>query len=611
LHKFRAENPVNNAQGNDVFRGDGLGTERPLRGWNRMANLDAAAVARLLREIGQRMELKGGNPYRAKAYSRAAESLSLTTVPLDRLIKDGRLKEIPGVGEALAAVITQLHETGRHATLEKMREEFPEGVLEMLRIPGLRPERVRKLYDELGIASLSELEEAARADRLKSAKGFGPAFQAKLLQGITMSRSPQGRHLHRAASAFSYAISELERTHPALTVITEAGEFRRGCEIVRTLSLVAVDPHLEGRDDTITAGDQLSVRVTRPERYGIALLLETGSEHHLAALRALAAKKGWTLDTDGLRSNSRILARKTEEEIYSMLGLPFIAPELRETGAEVELAAQGRLPELVTGTDIRGVLHAHTDQSDGADTLDEMAKATRDRGYAYLGLTDHSQTASYAGGLKVEEVLAQQRAVDRLNKTFGSRFHVFKGIESDILADGSLDYAREILDSFDLIIASVHSRFRMSEKEQTDRIVKAVSNPHTTVLGHVTGRQLLRRPGYEVDMERILRACAEHEVAVEINANPWRLDLDWRWCTRALELGCMFSINPDAHSTDEIDNIKWGVLMARKGAVPKDRVLTAMNLPEFGAHLAQRKTRAAGSRTKRRQRSRRASAMTG
>jgi DNA polymerase (family 10) len=243
----------------------------------------------------------------------------------------------------------------------------------------------------------------------------------------------------------------------------------------------------------------------------------------------------------------------------------------------------------VTQADLRGVLHAHTTESDGSDSLEDMAEATRQRGYAYLGLTDHSQTAHYAGGLKVEEVAAQQGAVDRLNKRFGATFHVFKGIESDILSDGSLDYSDEVLASFDLVIASVHSKFRMGRQEQTDRIVKAVENPHTTILGHVTGRQLLRRPGYEVDMERILRACAKHGVAVEINAHPWRLDMDWRWCERALELGCMFSINPDAHSTEEIDNVQWGVLMARKGAVPKDRVLNTLNLAQFEAHLRQRK----------------------
>jgi len=555
-----------------------------------MAKPDAAAVAKMLRELGQRMELEGGNPYRARAYARAAENLSLSPEPLDRLIKEERLKEIPGIGDAIAAVITKIYETGQHTGLEAMREKAPEGVLAMLRIPGLKPDRVRKLYTDLGITSVEALEDAARNDKLKTLKGFGPAFQAKVLQGIEMSRRPQGRHIHRAAAAMAYAVKEVERLHPDWQHITPAGEFRRGCELVGALALVAVDPKLRGKDTT-EPGDQLMIHITSREHYGAALLFATGSDQHLKALRAHAAKRGCTLDETGLHKKSRLIASKTEEDIYAALGLPFIPPELRETGTEVERAAAGTLPELVTAQDLRGVLHAHTDQSDGADTLEEMAKATRQRGYAYLGLTDHSQSAHYAGGLKPEEVLAQQKDIDKLNKTLGAKFHVFKGIESDILGDGSLDYPDDILDRFDLVIASVHSKFRMSEKEQTDRIIKAIENPYTTILGHVTGRQLLRRPGYDVNMERILKACAKHGVAIEINAHPWRLDMDWRWCDRALELGCLFSIDPDAHSTDEIDNLQWGVLMARKGGVPKERVLNALDLAPFRAHLEARKAR--------------------
>jgi DNA polymerase (family 10) len=504
-------------------------------------------------------------------------------------VAEGRLKEISGIGDALAAVITQLHETGQHPQLAAMREDTPEGVLEMLAVPGLRSERVRKLYKELRIASVADLEDAARSGRLAATKGYGPAFQAKVLRGLEMAQGPQGRHLHRAAAALRFATDEIGRAHPEWTQITPAGDFRRGCELVGALSLVAVDPDLESADRTIEQGDQLVVHVTRPERYGIALLLATGTRNHLEALRAVARRKGLALEANGVREKGRLIAQRTEKDVYAALGLPYIAPELRETGKEVDLALKGDLPELVTQADVRGVLHAHTTDSDGTDSLEDMAEATRERGYAYLGLTDHSQAAHYAGGLTADEVAAQQRAIDRLNARYGSGFHVFKGIESDILGDGSLDYPDEVLASFDLVIASIHSKFRMSRQEQTARLIKAIENPYTTVLGHVTGRQLTRRPGYEVDMERVLQACAKHGVAVEINAHPWRLDLDWRWCERALELGCMFSIDPDAHSTEEIDHIQWGVLMARKGAVPKDRVLNALTLPQFRAHLESRR----------------------
>jgi DNA polymerase (family 10) len=374
-----------------------------------------------------------------------------------------------------------------------------------------------------------------------------------------------------------------------LEEITWSGEFRRGCELVRTLSLVAVDRHGPSKNRKLEAAEGLHVDITSKDRYGITLLLTTGSEKHIAALGKRARQKGFRLEPEGLFEGRRRVASATEGEIYAALGLPIIAPELRETGREVELARKRALGELVIDRDIRGVVHAHTNRSDGADTLEEMARAALDRGYEYLGLTDHSQTAHYAGGLKVDEVIEQQREIERLNRKLGSRFHVFKGIESDILADGSLDYPPDALARFDFIIASVHSRFRLGRKEQTERILKAVANPHTTILGHVTGRQLLRRPGYAVDMEAILQACAMNGVAIEINGNPWRLDMDWRWCQRALELGCVFSIDPDAHATDEIDNIRWGVLMARKGAVPKDRVLNSLSQSEFRRHLAARK----------------------
>jgi DNA polymerase (family 10) len=558
-----------------------------------MPKLGAAAIADLLRELAARMEFAGGNPYRARAYKRAADNLALTTTPLSQLIAQKRLKEVPGVGESLAAVITKLHETGHYPVLESLREQLPAGALELLRIPGLRTDQIRKLHRELGIGSVAELEAAARSGRLKSIKGWGPSIQTKVLQSIEMSRAASGRHIHRASIAGEYAQSDLVRAHPGWT-ICQAGELRRGCELVHKLVLVAMDPSHSQKTRTADISDELTLHIASRNLFGTALLLATGSEGHLAALRNLAERKRLTLDEGGLHSSGRVVASETEQEIYAALGLPFIPPELRESGNEISLT-QDTLVELITQQHIQGVLHAHTDQSDGADSLEDMAEAAKKKGYAYLGLTDHSHTAHYAGGLESGEVYGQQAAIDALNRRLGSSFHVFKGIESDILADGSLDYDEQVLRTFDLIIASVHSRFRLNREEQTARIVKAVENPHTTILGHVTGRLLQKRPGYELDMETVLGACAEHGVAVEINANPWRLDLDWRWCQRALELGCMLSINPDAHATHEIDNVRWGVLMARKGAVPKDRVLNSLGTEDFAAYLRERKRRAAES----------------
>jgi len=363
---------------------------------------------------------------------------------------------------------------------------------------------------------------------------------------------------------------------------------------VRDLALVAQVKNLPEGPEEITASEQLTVHLTDRAHAGVTLLFATGSAAHLEGLRALAAQKGMTLDEQGLHRGDTVVAAADEDEIYAALGLQPIPPELREGSDEIALARAGKLPVLVTDNDIRGILHAHTDRSDGVDTLAAMAAATRAKGYQYFGVADHSKSAHYAGGLSLDEIAEQQAEIRRLNRRYKGRFRIFTGIESDILPDGSLDYSDEVLASFDFVVASVHSRFKLDRATQTERIIRAVANPYTTILGHMTGRQLLRRPGYDIDIEKVLAACAQHGVAVEINANPWRLDLDWRWHRQALDLGCMMSINPDAHSTDEIELTHWGVEMARKGGVPKARVLNCLDLGEFTAWLDARRRKRRG-----------------
>jgi DNA polymerase (family 10) len=555
-----------------------------------MAKLGGLAVAKLLAEYGRRSALRGGNPYRARAYRQAAENILALTEPLENLVAGGRLREIPGVGDAIADIVSTLHKTGTHPTLERMREEVPEGVLEMVAIPGLRPEKALKIHQELGIASLDELEKAARQDRLKSVKGLGPALQAKVLQGIEIHRRSKGqRHIHRAAELLNTAEANLKKSSLGFKHIQPAGDFRRGCELVSDLSIVAEVSRSKIDDAAAISDGELNVQVSDAAHYGAALLWATGSKAHLDQLCAYARSKGYSLDRDGLHKAGKIVASKTEAEIYSKLALAFIEPELREGRGEIRMAEKRALPLLVTDKDIRGILHAHTESSDGLNTLEQMANATRKLGYSYFGVADHSKSAQYAGGLSIEEITEQHAEADRLNAKYGAGFRIFKGIESDILADGSLDYPDDVMDRFDFVVASVHSRFRMNPREQTDRILRAVAHPRTTIFGHMTGRQLLRRPGYEVDVERVLKACAKHRVAVEINANPWRLDLDWRWHGRALDLNCMMSINPDAHSTAEIQLTHWGVEMARKGGVPKERVLNCLELPAFEEFLSSRR----------------------
>jgi len=553
-----------------------------------VAAADSHTVAKLLREYAQRTALRGGNPYRAKAYSRAADSVAALAVPLHVLIEEDRLTEIPGVGDAIADIITKLHRTGTHASLEKLRKKIPAGVLELLTVPGLRPEKVVRLYKDLGISSLAELEAAAKDNRIKKAKGLGAALQTKILQNLAIAKSGEGRlHLHRAAALLDHAKVSLQNARPDLKHVTIAGDFRRGCELVADLALVAQAPMTQDTPAGVHS-DGLKVRLTGRKHFGATLLHATGSAAHIEQLRGLAERKGMKLEECGLRKGRRLVAAK-EHDIYDALGLPFIEPELREGRGEIELALKGRLPKLVTDRDLHGILHCHTYASDGTETLERMAQATRKRGFQYFGVADHSKSAHYAGGLSLEQIQQQHREADRLNKKFAKEFRILKGIESDILADGSLDYPDDVLESFDFVVASIHGRFKLDRKVQTERLLRAVANPYTTIVGHMTGRQLQRRPGYEIDVEKVLRACAKHDVAVEINAHPWRLDLDWRWHQAALHFGCIMSINPDAHSIAELDHMHWGVEMARKGGVPANRVLNAMPLADITRYLGQRR----------------------
>jgi DNA polymerase (family X) len=555
-----------------------------------LKGLDALAVARLLVEIGQRLVLAGENPYKARSYPRAAESLLLLSEPLEDVIATGRLQEIPGVGAALSETIQRLHREGLTPRLEALRAEVPVGVLELLAIPNLRPQKVLNLYRKLGITSVDELEAACRQDRLKAAKGFGPAFQDKVLTGIGLMRRSHGQRLiHRAGEHLSILEANLRRSHPELTRIVPAGDFRRGSELVSDLALVAETPAHAGIE-VVNLTEGAKVWLTDRRRYGVALVLATGSSEHIDELRSLAERRGLRLDERELYRGEHLVDCVDEKDVYAALDLPFIEPELREGRGEIALAAARRLPELVADQDIRGLLHCHTDFSDGSNTLEEMAEATRAKGYEYFGVADHSKTASYAGGLSVERVADQHKLADELNARYQGRFRILKGIESDILEDGSLDYPDEVLARFDFVVASVHSRFRLDAKTQTERILQAVSNPFTTILGHMTGRLLRRREGYQIDIEKVLEACARHGVAVEINAHPQRLDLDWRWHQRALDLGCMFSINPDAHSANELDLTSWGVVMARKGGIPPDRVLNCLGRDELVRYLTKRAT---------------------
>lgn len=563
--------------------------------------LEASQVADLLREIGIRLELTGESPFKFRAYLSAAESLDALTVPLAETIAQGRLRNLPGVGEALSEKILKLHKTGSHPTLEYLREQIPSGVLELLAIHGLGPKKAMLLFNELQISSVAALEDACRADKLAAVKGFGAKLQSAFLKHIEQLKACADKFLIDAAHARALAAQHaLKDRFPSLKAVRIAGDVRRGCEVSEKITLaVSWDDTLRpGGPDGLESSADFALVAAPAERFGAALLFATGSDSHWNQLCKLAETKSLALSPNGLfsgglSSGGNALPCDTEEALYAALGLHYIEPELREGRGEIELASHGTLPRLVSDDDLRGILHCHTVFSDGRNSLAEMAQGAHALGAQYFGVCDHSQSAAYAGGLKFEKVRAQHEHADALNAQYkGANFQIFKGIESDILQDGALDYPDSQLAAFDFIVASVHSRFQLSKKDQTARIVRAVENPFTTILGHPTGRLLLKREGYEVDLEAVLSACAKHSVAVEINAHPQRLDLDWRWHARALELGCLFAINPDAHDVAGLQLQKWGVSVARKGGIPPERVLNCLERTEITKHFEKRKAKA-------------------
>lgn len=551
--------------------------------------LNAARVADLLREIGTRLEFDNESPFKVRAYYVAADNLLAQSVTLEQLVATGKLKSVPGVGEAIAEKILKLHRTGSHPTLDYLREKVPAGVLDLVRIPGVGPKKAITLYSELQISTLDTLDEACRAGKLAEVKGFGAKLQAKIIEGIALIRSSSGLcrmdQGHQRAHAARQALQD---RFPSLKEVQVGGVVRRGCETCGQIVLAARYDGLP--PDGLESSDEIRIFDAPTERFGAALLFATGSDAHLAALRTLAQLKGFSLSATGLVRGGDAIPCPTEEAIYTALDLPYIEPELREGRGEIEFAAHNKLPRLIQDSDLRGILHCHTAFTDGSNTLEEMAHAARKLGAQYFGVCDHSQSAAYAGGMKFEKVKIQHALADALNAAFeGKNFRIFKGIESDILKDGALDYPPEQLATFDFVVASVHSLFTLSKADQTARVIRAVENPFTTILGHPTGRLLLQRQPYEIDIDAVLKACAAKGVAVEINADPHRLDLDWRHHQRALELGCLLSINPDAHDTASLDLQKWGVKVARKGGVPADRVLNCLDLPAITRHFASRR----------------------
>ena len=560
-------------------------------------------VSKILEEIGILLELKGENPFKFRAYHNASVTVEALEEDLDKAIEDGTLAEQKGIGKGLYEKIVELNNTGRLKYYEDLKKEIPSGLLEIIRIPGVGPKKAKALYDELGISTVGELEYACMENRLIDLHGFGETTQAKILKGIEYYRKGMGHHLFNVALKDAERLLSLLEKNKDIKMRSIAGSIRRRKEVIKDIDIVASARHervgsvmdffttlpdvqsIVAKGDTkssviLNSGINADLRIVSDSEYPFALHYFTGSAEHNTAMRSRAKKFGLKLNEYGLFKGEKSLQCKSEEEIFKALGLTYIPPELREDKGEIEAAEQGKLPELIEPSDIKGIFHVHTTYSDASMTLHEVVKLAQGAGYQYIGISDHSKSAYYAGGLTEEKLRAQHDEIDGLNSKL-KNFYIFKGIECEILSDGSLDYSDEILAEFDFVIASVHSRFNMSEEEMTKRIIKAISNPYTTMLGHPTGRLLLSREGYKVDLHKVIDAAAEKGVVIELNAHPYRFDLDWRYCKYAKEHGVKVSINPDAHHMGDLSNVAYGVGIARKGWLTSRDVLNTMTLGEI------------------------------
>lgn len=573
--------------------------------------MDKKEVARILDDIGTLLELKGENPFKCRAYHNASRTVAALTKDLNDLIETDELKDVRGIGERLAEKITELVRTGRLKYYEDLKKSLPPGLVEMLAIPGLGPKRIRLLYDELKIKTVDQLKEAAEKGKLETIKGFGEKIEENILRGIELLRKQVDKHLYPQAKEAAERVFSVITKQKSVIRAEIAGSLRRRKEVIgdidilvsakltdapKLMDVFTSHPDVErvvAKGDTkssvlLKSAINCDLRVVKDDEYPFALAYFTGSKEHNIEMRSLAKKFGWSLNEYGFShlgaeekrgKAKRIVKCRDEEDIFEALELSYIPPELRENMGEIDAARSGKIPRLIEDNDIRGTFHCHTTYSDGANTLEEMAEAAKALGWEYLGIADHSKIAAYAGGLSEEKVKRQNKEIDKLNGRLQG-FRIFKGTEVDILRDGSLDWNDRVLSTFDYVVASVHSVFHMTEVEMTKRIIRAIKNKYVTMLGHPTGRLLLEREGYPVNMVTIIDAAADYGKVIEINSHPMRLDIDWRLCKYAKEKGVKFSINPDAHNVDGLKDVFYGVAVARKGWLEKKNVVNAWEVNE-------------------------------
>ena len=591
--------------------------------------MDKVQVSEILEEIAVLLELKGENPFKALAYTKAARALDTYDGDLARLVTEDRLGELPGLGDALRQKITALVTTGRLEYYETLRASVPEGLLALLEIPALGPKKIKALHEKLGIGNVAELEKACRDQRVRALAGFGAKTEEKILLGIEQSRTYSSLFRYAEAWAWAEEIREALRDHEDVVQVALAGSMRRGREVIKDLDLVASSARPEDVMDyfvslagvkqvtnrgptkssvVLESGITVDLRVVADAQFACALHHFTGSKEHNVAMRQRAIAQGKKLSEWGLfetapkkkkgakkeaikkearetaESEGKLVPCRSEEELFAALGLRFIPPELREDLGEIEAAEKGEIPRLVEWMQLRGTFHCHTNWSDGRNTLAEMAGEARELGLDYLGIADHSKSSIQANGLNEERLGEQIEMIAKLNAQVED-FHVFSGSEVDILKDGRLDFTDDVLARLDYVVASVHNVLNQSESEMTARIIRAMENEHVTMLGHPTGRRLLQREPSKINFEKIIDAAARTGTWIELNCSSHRMDMDWRWWHRARDRGVKCVINPDAHRLSQFAMLRHGVTMARKGWLRRQDVMNTLSLEDIRAAL--------------------------
>jgi DNA polymerase (family 10) len=575
--------------------------------------MDKSGITDILEEIAVLLELKGENPFKARAYTNAARTLDNYEGDIAQLVAEDRIEELPGIGEALHQKITELVKTGHLKYYEDLRASVPEGLLAMMEIPSLGAKKIKVLHEQLGIRNVAELEAACQAHRVRELAGFGAKTEEKLLAGIAQAREYSALFVYAEAWSWAEEIREALRHHEDVIQLSVGGSLRRGREVVKDLDFVAssrkpaevmdyfvslpwvktVTNHGTTKSSVLLkSGIAVDLRVVSDKEYPYALHHFTGSKEHNVAMRQRAIAQGKKMSEWGLfeigagkkanahdedKSEGKLIPCRTEEELFAALGLQYIPPELRENLGEIEAAEQKKIPRLVEWTQLRGTFHCHTNWSDGKNTLAEMASEAHELGIDYLGIADHSKSSFQANGLN-ELRLAEQIDLIAAYNAKNPGFHVFAGSEVDILKDGRLDFSDDVLAKLDYVVASVHNAMSQDEETMTARVIRAMENEYVTMLGHATGRLLLQREPYKINLEKIIDCAARTGTWIELNCSSWRMDMDWRWWHRARDKGVKCVINPDAHRVAQFAMLRHGVTMARKGWLRREDVMNTLSL---------------------------------